>query len=249
MRPQARGWIQLNPETFPPKVGSGSCAMDPNDFRPGVVISPISFRALITSSTGPGCFEVQLLTDGPMASHLITNGQMKLSVERAIFLNLQPGRTFVAYKVIPSLGYDEMTNGKFFIDLGCDSSSGQILMTTDRAGDPFCIDLCSGMGGWSIGARHAGIRFSVHIEKDRDVAEAGSKVTFTQLVTKEWIRDCSFQTWNNMLQTFADWSDDHHAFPGRYLLGETGGQWCRPCCSFAALPTLVWIDGAARFDE
>ena len=201
MRPQARGWIQLNPETFPPKVGSGSCAMDPNDFRPGVVISPISFRALITSSTGPGCFEVQLLTDGPMASHLITNGQMKLSVERAIFLNLQPGRTFVAYKVIPSLGYDEMTNGKFFIDLGCDSSSGQILMTTDRAGDPFCIDLCSGMGGWSIGARHAGIRFSVHIEKDRDVAEAGSKVTFTQLVTKEWIRDCSFQTWNNMLQT------------------------------------------------
>eukprot|EP00434_Breviolum_minutum_P019754 symbB.v1.2.017430.t1/scaffold1360.1/size203234/1 len=164
--------------------------------------SKLEMKTSISSWTKrKSCWVVQMLTDGPMASHLITNGQMKLSVERAIFLNLQPGRTFVAYKVFPSLGCDDLMNGKFFVDLGCDSSFGQILMTTDRAGDPYCIDLCSGMGGWSIGARHAGIRFAVHIEKDRDVAEAGSKVTFTQLVTKEWIRDCSYRTWDNMLQT------------------------------------------------
>lgn len=57
------------------------------------------------------------------------------------------------------------------------------------------------MGGWSVGGSHLGINFSIHVECGSDVAGVGSKVTFTQLVTKDWARDCNVQTWKSMLRS------------------------------------------------
>lgn len=175
-------------------------AMDPSDLGKGEHF-PVSFRGVVESSTDLGCFTFRILSDGPLASHMVLNGELMLEVERALFLQIKPGRHFVAHKVYPVLGKDEGAQALVVVDLKKPQAKGQILMTSDGVGEPLCIDLCSGMGGWSIGARHAGVRFAIHIEKDRDVAEAGSRITFTQLVTKEWIRDCSFQTWANLLQT------------------------------------------------
>ncbi len=195
MRPQSRGRIQQNPELF-----TRCFAMDPKDLlrldRPIV-----SFRARIMSSTGLGRFHFRILNDGPSDSHLVTDGELKLTLERALFLQIKPGKHFVAHRVCPDLGHDSFLHEIVVVDLRPNHAEGQILMTSDGTGEPRCIDLCSGMGGWSIGAKHAGIRFAVHIEQDRDVAEAGSRVTLTQLVTKEWVRDCSYQTWDNMIQT------------------------------------------------
>lgn len=175
--------------------------MDPSDFNhAGILNGSITFRATVKSSTEIGWYRFHVLVDGPTAKDHVDEGVLKIAVDRALFLRLQPGRSFVAYKVAPILGHDGLQQ-VLVIDLRPAGAQGQILMTSDGQGDAHCIDLCSGMGGWCIGGRHAGIRFSMHIERDHEVAEVGSKVTMTSLVTKEWIKECNFQTWKSRVQT------------------------------------------------
>lgn len=175
--------------------------MDPSDFNhAGIPNGSITFRATVKSSTEIGWYRFHVLVDGPTAKDYVDEGVLKIAVDRALFLRLQPGRSFVAYKVTPILGHDGLQQ-VLVMDLRPEGAQGQILMTSDGQGDAHCIDLCSGMGGWCIGGRHAGIRFSMHIERDQEVAEVGSKVTMTTLVTKEWIKECNFQTWKSSVQT------------------------------------------------
>lgn len=101
--------------------------MDPGDFtNTGIAKRSFTFRACVKYSTDIGCNRFQIFSDGPLAGHLVDEGVLKITVERALFLQIHSGRTFVAYKVNPILGHDG-TQSVLVVDIRADNSPGQML--------------------------------------------------------------------------------------------------------------------------
>ena len=174
--------------------------MDPKLLhQPGKYPHFVSFKAVVTSCDAGCWIRFMVVRNIDMMSDFLEHGLLKIGSERANFLQLQVGARFTAYKVLPQLGCDQNGMNIIIVDLTGGYHKGQILRSPVGTKNPINIDICSGMGGWHVGAQFLGIKFAIHIEQDVAIAEVGAHVTLTRIVDPEWVVRCGYDNWKHLL--------------------------------------------------
>ena len=176
--------------------------MDPGSLhQPGIDPHCMTFKAVVTTCDHDHWICFSVLSMKAVATNFIRHGILKIGSERATFLQLQPDAHFTAYKVFPQLGCNKDGESIIIVDLTGGYHKGQILRSPVGAKQPINIDICSGMGGWHVGAQALGLKFAVHIEQELPIAEVGARVTMTRIVDPDWVVRCDFAQWVGLLET------------------------------------------------
>ena len=135
----------------------------------------ISVSSLDTDDILPEGIRFKLVRDGKVTDQIVTTNTVYgrvliMEAERLRILGeLKPGMGWTALKVRPRI-IDGSQPLLCIVDMNLECS-GKIIKHAKGCSDPICVDICAGIGGWHYGCKPFGIRPTVSVELNEEVAE------------------------------------------------------------------------------